>query len=235
MCCGRWRRLLFAVALVVAAVAGSRAIAAAAVSATRLQFVFFAVLVPVARRRGHQMDRRARPAVCRRQGQRLQLRALSPEPKPMPAFRPAHAITRFRAGLRGVRGLAAGTDRDDRVCGADRGQPSGAAGPSSQRRGCGRVDRRGRRDVRAVLVRRPPARVRHSAPTAQLCRLPDLAGAPQKGCPRARQPHKKRTPQTPDAWSGCRPTQTMSVDLPSSDQPRWPFPSSSPCATKPRT
>ena len=59
-------------------------------------------------------------------------------------------------------------------------QPPGAAGPSSQRRGRGRVDRRGRRDVRAVLVRRPPPGVRDSLAMAQLCRLRDPRWAARK-------------------------------------------------------
>jgi dolichol-phosphate mannosyltransferase len=40
---------------------------------------------------------------------------------------------------------------------------------------------------------------------------------PFKGLPTAHRPHKKRTPQSPDAVLCCGPTQTTSVDLSSSD------------------
>src|ERR1035437_986789 len=53
---------------------------------------------------------------------------------------------------------------------------------------------------------------------AKLRRLPDLRWGISKGLPAGRQPHKKRTPQPPDASvAGGRPTQMVSVDLPSSD------------------
>ena len=41
--------------------------------------------------------------------------------------------------------------------------------------------------------------------------------AVSKGLPAGRQPHKKRTPERRTAATGCGPTQTVSVDLPSSD------------------
>ena len=51
--------------------------------------------------------------------------------------------------------------------------------------------------------------------------LPDPRWAISKGLPATRRPHKKRTPRgTGRSGSGCRPTQTMSVDLPSSDTSR---------------
>src|SRR6266481_1417694 len=52
---------------------------------------------------------------------------------------------------------------------------------------------------------------------APLYRLPDPRWSASKGLPAERQPHKKRTPQTPDIASGRRPAQTKSVDLPSSE------------------
>ena len=70
------------------------------------------------------------------------------------------------------------------------GDPSGAAGPSSERRGCRRAGRDRRRDVRAILVCGPaaricdPARRQHCVP----CRA--LVRAPQKGCPRRFRPIK---------------------------------------------
>src|SRR5260370_42187708 len=53
---------------------------------------------------------------------------------------------------------------------------------------------------------------------AQLYRSPDPNRGISKGLPARRQPHKKRTPPTLAASvTGCRPTQTVSVDLSSSD------------------
>ena len=60
----------------------------------------------------------------------------------------------------------------------------------------GAVDRGDRRDVRAVLVRRAPPGVCHRPRRRHCAAYGTLAGDPQKGCPRGRQPHKKRTPQT---------------------------------------
>jgi hypothetical protein len=172
---------------------------------TRLQFMFFAVLVPVLV--GEVIKwivGRGRPFVGG-EGQRLQL-LISPEPKPMPAFHRAMPSRALR-WLSRFRGVAAGADRDAGLCGRDRAHPSGAAGPSPQRRGRGRIDRRDRRDVRAILVRGPPAGPSRSAATARLCRLPDPRWAPQKGCPRARSPHKKRTPQSTGSAVPAPPTQ----------------------------
>ena len=81
-------------ALLVAAALACAAIARHAASlllglGTRLQFVFFAVAVPVLVGEIAQISRRPRPAVCRRRGQRLQLRRRSTGTGPMPAFRPA--------------------------------------------------------------------------------------------------------------------------------------------------
>ena len=85
---------------------------------------------------------------------------ISREPRPMPAFRrrmpspPSRWPSRFRRCGRELRIamivyallIAA--------------QPAGAAGPSSERCGRGRADRRGRRDAGAVLVRGPPSGLR---------------------------------------------------------------------------
>ena len=71
----------------------------------------------------------------------------------------------------------------------------------------------------ALLVRRPPPRASLSVATAKLCRSGAASRPAQKGCPRGRQPHKKRTLQTAGSSgsAGGGPTQTVSVDLPSSD------------------
>ena len=146
-----------------------------------------------ARRRTHQMDRRARPAVCRRRSQCLQLRA----------FRGNRGLCQFSigachhqrcTGFRGFGGVAAGAVSDDRVCVADRRQPAGAAGPSSERCGRGRGDRSGRRDAGAVLVRGPPPGLR-DRPRAAPSRHEGHGrrGLP-KGLPGALSPHKKRSP-----------------------------------------
>ena len=79
-CCSR-------VAVVAAPGAAMRAIPAAAFWRPRSAICVSCRAGAGPRRRSRQMDRRARPAVCRRQGQRLQLRRISPEPRPMPAFR----------------------------------------------------------------------------------------------------------------------------------------------------
>ena len=144
-----------------------------------------------ARRRAHQMDRRARPAVCRGRGQCLQLRAFRGN-RGLCQFSIGSCHHQLRAGLRGFGGVAAGTDSDDRVCAADRRQPAGAFGPSSERCGCGCVDRVGRCDAGPVLVRGPPLGVRHRSgrhnhATGQL-------RGPPKGLPGALSPHKKRSP-----------------------------------------
>ncbi len=113
------------------------------------------------RRRGDQMDRRPRPAVCRRRGQRLQLRAHFAGTEAYFSFPSGHAITAFalafavsaiwprlRIAMIVYALVIAAT-------------PARAAGASSERRGRGRAGRRRRRDVGALLVCRAPARVRH--------------------------------------------------------------------------
>ena len=73
-----------------------------------------------ARRRGHQMDRRARPAVRRRRSQRLQLRALRRNRSLCQLSVGSRHHGELCAGFRGFRGLAAGAARDDGVCHSDR-------------------------------------------------------------------------------------------------------------------
>jgi hypothetical protein len=131
---------------------------------THLQFVFFAVLVPVL-------------AVRRRRSQRLQLRSLRRDRSlcQLP-IGPRHY--QLCAGVCGFRGLAAGAARDDRVCHSDRHQPPRAVGPSSERRGRRCADRRGRRDVGAILVRRTPLGVRDPPRWRHCAARGTLIGAP---------------------------------------------------------
>ena len=82
---------------------------------TRLQFLFFAVLVPLMAGELIKWVGRARPAVRRRQGQRLQLRAVR---RNRGLFQLSLGARHHRvcAGFRGRRGLAAGAGGDDRLC-----------------------------------------------------------------------------------------------------------------------
>ena len=122
---------------------------------TRLAVCVFCGAGAGSRRRSHQMDRRARPALRRRRGQRLQLRALRRN-RSLCQLSVGHAITSFALAFAVSAVWPRARVADDRLCRPDRGQPARAAGPSSQRRGRGRADRRGRRDG-ACATGSPPA------------------------------------------------------------------------------
>ena len=86
---------------------------------TRLQFLFFAVLVPLlAGEMIKWIVGRGRPFV----GGKANAFNFAPfaGTEAYASFPSAHAVTGLRAGLRGRRGLAAGAGRDDRLCAPDR-------------------------------------------------------------------------------------------------------------------
>ena len=136
----------------------------------RLQFLFFAVLVPVlAGEVIKWIVGRGRPFVGGKANAFNFVHFAGTEA--YASFPSAHAITAFALAF----AVAAVWPRA-RVpmivyAVVDRRQPAGAVGPSSQRRGGGRIDRRGRRDGRAVLVCGPPSGVRHRAATAAMAPL----------------------------------------------------------------
>ena len=150
---------------------------------TRLQFLFCAVAVPVLIGEVDQMVGRPRPAVCRRRGQRVQLLAFQRERAAYSSFPSGHAITAFALAfavaalwpkarpamivyalvILATRLVLLAHHPSDVVAGALVG-----------------VDRR---DVRALLVCGPAARIcdpprRHHRAAGRT-----LVGAPQKGCP----------------------------------------------------
>src|SRR5260370_2817780 len=162
------------------------------------------------------MDRRKGPAVRRRQGQCFQLRALQRDRSlcQLPVRACDHER---RAGVRGHGGLAADATCDDVVCSVDCDEPPRAAGPSSQRRGRRRLDRRDRRDGRAILVRRAPSGF-YDRSRWRNCAASEHARATQKGCRQAVSPIRSgRRNAGTERFAAGRPIQTMSVDLSSFD------------------
>ena len=160
---------------------------------THLQFLFFAVLVPVlAGEVIKWIVGRGRPFV----GGEANAFNFShfAGTEAYASFPSAHAITSFALAFAVSAVWPRARIPMIAVCGPDRGQPPRAAGPSSQRRGRRRIDRGGRRDGRAVLVRRAPPGVHHCSRRRNCAVWPDLCRELAKGLPARRQPHKKRTP-----------------------------------------
>ncbi len=75
------------------------------------------------------------------------------------SFPSGHATTAFALAFGRVRHMATGARRHGRLCPDHCDEPSGAAGPSSKRRGGGRDGRDRRHGVRAILVCGPAARI----------------------------------------------------------------------------
>ena len=164
---------------------------------TRLQFLFFAVLVPVlAGEVIKWIVGRGRPFVG---GEANAFNfAHFAGTEAYASFPSGHAITSFALAFAVTAVWPQARVAMIGVCRPDRGQPPGAAGPSSQRRGCGGADRRDRRDVRAVLVRRTPPGVHDPSRWRNCAACRTLAGASQRGCPRGVSPirsgrRKRRT------------------------------------------
>ena len=183
---------------------------------THLQFLFFAVLVPVLS--GEVIKwivGRGRPFVG---GEANAFNfAHFAGTEAYASFPSAHAITSFALAFAVAAVWPQARIPMIALCRLDRGQPARAAGPSSERRGGGRIDRRGRCDGRAVLVRGPPSGVR-DRPRRRIAPLRDLAGGSQKGCPRGVSPIRSgRRNRRTHAGPAVGQLKPMSVDLPSSD------------------
>ena len=180
MCCGRWPA---------ADRGGDRCAGVARHPAVAVARSGNAPAVPVLRRAGAGLVGevikwcvgRGRPFVGG-EGQRVQLLALRGNRGLFQlSLRPRHHS--FCAGLCRVGGVAAGAVAMIVYALVDRGQPPGAAGPSSERRGRRRAGRHHRRDVRALLVCGPPARVCDPSRRHHCAACRALVRAPQKGCP----------------------------------------------------
>ena len=182
--------MLVAVALIAPAIAWNLKIPAAQFG-VRLQFLFFAVLVPVLS--GEVIKwivGRGRPFVGGKANAFNFAHFAGTEA--YASFPSAHAITAFALAF--AVGAVWPRARVPMIIYAVliAGQSVGAFGPSSQRRGGGGIDRRGRRDGRAVLVRGAPSRVRHPPRRQGGAARGFWAGS--KRLPARLLPHKKRTP-----------------------------------------
>ena len=150
---------------------------------TRLQFLFFAVLVSVARRRSDQMERSA--AAARSSAARAMSFHFShfAGTQAYSSFPSGHAITAFALAFAVAAVWPRARGAMIVYAARHRGDASGAAGPSSQRRGRRRAGRRRRRDVRALLVRGPKARICDPSRRHDCAAGGTLVRTPQKGCP----------------------------------------------------
>ena len=202
---------------------------------TRLQFMFFAVLVPALV--GEVLKwivGRGRPFVGG-EGNVFNFRHFGGT-EAFASFPSGHANTAFALAF-----AVSALWPQARLCDAgvrrrDRAQPPRAAGASSERRGRRRPGRRDRRDGGALLVCRAPPRFRDPRATAPSCRFRGPRWGTSKGLPEGRQPHKKRTPPRPwrtvPAASQLKRRVLICLHL---TRQKWPFPSLCPCATKPAT
>ncbi len=192
MCWRCWAGLLIAVAIISPALRGIQALAAAWPRNTAAVHFLGGRRVQSGHRPVLKYGHRPRPAVRRWRGQRLPLLALRRHRRLFkPSFGPCHH--RLCAGLRGVGRLAPGARLSMAVYAVrHRGDPPGAAGPSSER--CG-----GRRAsswivgamVRAVLVCGPAPRWLRSPPEAASCPVVGPVRGASKGLPaRALRPIK---------------------------------------------
>ncbi len=199
---------------------------------THLQFVFFAVLVPVfAGEIIKWVVGRGRPFVGGEANAFNFVHFAGTE-----AYASWPCDRELCAGFRGKRGLAGRAPDDDCLCSFDRDHPARAFGPSSERRGCGCVDRRGRRDVRAILVCRASFGLLRRPRWRNSSTLWIIAGRAQKGCPPGVSLIRSgRCRRRMPCGSSARLTQMRVVICLLLTQPGSPFPSWSPCATRPRT
>jgi hypothetical protein len=162
----------------------------------RLQFLFFAVLVSIlAGELIKYVVGRGRPFVGG-QANAFNFSHFAGT-EAYASFPSGHATTAVALAFAVSALWPAGADWDDGLCPRDHGNPPGVAGPSSQRCGCRRPGRHHRRDGRALLVCRPPSRLYDRSRRHNCAAFQPLAEPPQRGCPGARSPHKRRSPRRP--------------------------------------